>query len=229
MRGYTVGRPIGTERDPQRRTLSRQRVLEAACAIADREGIAALTMRRIGREVGVEAMSLYSHIRNKEDLMDGLADLVAAEVRLPAGGSDWRAQVRGVALETNAALGRHGWCGFLWATRTRLGPNRAAIMNALLRGLGAAGLPAETVHRTFHVLENHIIGYALRAASFPLSAPELRAAGEEALADIDLPALPDLARHIGEHRDPRFSTPPGENEFQFGLDLILDGLDRAYR
>lgn len=214
-----------TEKTHQiRPALSRERVLRAACEIADAEGIAALSMRRIGRAVGVEAMSLYTHIASKEDLLNGLTEMVAAEVQLPTEWYDWKAAVFAVAMETNAALRRHPWAGQLWATRTQLGPKRAAIMNGLLRGLGMAGMPPRLVHRAFHVLENHIIGYALRASSFPLSAAELPGAADRVLTEFRPEAFPELAQHIREHQNPDFTAAQGDSEFRFGLDLILAGL-----
>ncbi len=218
------GEGVSEEGRETRAPLNRQRVLAAARDIADSEGVSGLSMRRLGRALGVEAMSLYSHVESKEDLLDGLTELVAAEVPLPSQWTDWRESVRELAMATNAALSRHSWAGYLWATRTLLGTNRAAIMDGLLHAVELGGFPKTVVHRAFHVLENHIIGYALRASSFPLSRAELPAAADRFLANFKPEALPYLARHIAEHGDPEFQTPEGDNEFRFGLDLILDGL-----
>lgn len=202
--------------------LTRERVLRAALAVADAEGLAALTMRRLGQELGVEAMSLYNHVESKDQILDGMLDLVAAEIEGPAEATGWRTGMRTQAISAHDALLRHPWAGMLWV-RPTIGPARMRHMDGVLRTLREAGFPLPLLDRAFHTLENHITGHALQRVSFPLAEEEIAEGGARFLQQLDVEAYPELAAHVRWHLD----QSGGDDEFEFGLDLILDGLERA--
>ncbi|GAB3164933.1 TetR/AcrR family transcriptional regulator C-terminal domain-containing protein [Myceligenerans halotolerans] len=215
-----AGRPSG-----RRTPLNRDRVLDAGIAMADDEGIGALSMRRLGKELGVEGMALYNHVRNKDDLLDGMLDRVAAEIELPGtgpagGGADWRDQARRRAISAHATLLRHPWSAALWTSTISLGPARMRYLDSALRDLRVAGFAPGLLDRAFHTIENHIVGHAMQALGFSLDRHDMEAMGSELMRS--LPAgYPDLAAHIRYHLDEA-----GDDSFVSGLVLILDGLER---
>lgn len=214
-----------TQNDPprgRRKPLNRDRVLEAAIALADAEGIGALTMRRLGRNLAVQGMALYNHVANKEDLLDGMLDRVAAEIELPGMGLDWRDHARRRALSAHAAFLRHPWSAALWTASINLGPARMRYLDSALRNLREAGFPPDLLDLTFHTIENHILGHALQALGFSLDHDQMQQMGESFLRSFPVEKYPDLAAHIRHHVE-RQDTGDG---FQFGLDLILDGLEQ---
>jgi AcrR family transcriptional regulator len=208
----------------KRRPLSRERILRAAVSLADAEGIDSLTMRALASQLQVEAMSLYNHVDNKDDLLDGMVDLIAGEVREPAEGADWRSAIRQRAIATHDALLRHPWSSLLWASRTSVGPARMRLMDAMLRELREGGFSSGLLDVAFHALNNHIVGHALQAATFPFDADDLPAMSARTLETFPAEDHPDLAAHIRHHLE----EPDGEvSSFEFALDAILDALQRA--
>ncbi len=199
-------------------------MLDAAVALADAEGIDALTMRRLGRELGVEAMALYNHVDNKDGLLDGMLDRVADEIELPDSGPDWQHGARRRAISAHAVLMRHPWAAAVWTSRLSPGPARMRYMDSALRSLREAGFPPALLDRTFHAIENHIVGHAMQALGFPLDRNQMEEMGERILRSFPVKEYPDLAAHIRYHVE--LEDPDGEDEFEFGLDLILDGLER---
>src|SRR5579872_3215856 len=145
---------------PKRKPLSRDRILAAGVAIADADGIDALSMRKLGQQLGFEAMSLYNHVANKNDLLDGMLDLVLAEMEPPAADGGLAA-IRASALSAHAALRRHPWAAHLLMAPARVRPARLAFMNGLLAALRNAGFSAETTYHAYHVIDAHIIGFSL--------------------------------------------------------------------
>jgi AcrR family transcriptional regulator len=208
----------------QRIPLSRERILQAAVAMADAEGIDALTMRGLASQLQVEAMSLYNHVVNKDDLLDGMIELVAAEIEAPDEAADWKAAVRRRAISAHDALLRHPWSSILWASRMNVGPARMRHMDAMLRQLREAGFAPGLLDVAFHTLENHIVGHALQASSFPFDAEDLPALSARYLEGFPSDEYPDLAAHIRHHMD---RPADGVSSFEFGLDSILDALERA--
>jgi AcrR family transcriptional regulator len=209
-------------RTGRRTPLNRDRVLEAGVVLADAEGIGAMSMRRLGRELGVEAMSLYNHVQNKDDLLDAMLDRVAGEIELPGGDPDWRQPARRRAVSAHATLMRHPWAAALWTARLNVGPARMRYMDSALRGLREAGFSPGLLDSAYHTIENHIAGHAMQALGFPLDQDEMAAVGESFLRAFPVKEYPDLAAHIRHHLD----HPAQGDEFEFGLDLILDGLER---
>lgn len=199
-------------------------MLDVAVTLADTQGIDALSMRALGRELGVEAMSLYNHIGNKDDLLDSMVDRVAAEIELPDG-PDWRHRARRRAVSAHAVLLRHPWAPTLWTSRITMGPARMRYMDSALRDLREAGFPPTLLDSAYHTIENHIVGHAMQAVGFPLDVEDMERVGEDVLRVFPADDYPDLAAHIRHHID----RPDHDDAFAFGLDLILDGLEAQRR
>ncbi len=210
-----------TERTP----LNRERVLATAIDLADSGGIASLTMRKLAAELGVEAMSLYHHVANKDEILDGIIDVVAAEIELRES-DGWKETTRARALSARDALLRHSWASSLWVARLDLGPARMRYMDTALRTFRSGGLNEELTHHAYHVVENHIIGYTMQQASFAIDMDNLDTLAEEFIASLPTEDFPDLALHVRQHMD--VTGIDTETEFEFGLRLILDGVERIH-
>src|SRR5256885_17093394 len=139
--------------------LNRDRVLHAAVRLADKSGIESVTMRRLGKALGVEAMSLYNHVRNKDDVLDGIVGLVLDEIELPADAEDWEAAVRRTATSGHDVLLRHPWACSLVMSRFR--PGRVAYVNAILTTLREAGFSPRAAYHGYHALDSHMLGFTL--------------------------------------------------------------------
>ena len=203
--------------------LSRDRIVATAMAIADEHGIEAITMRRLGQELGVEAMSLYNHVTNKDDLLDGILDAVLAEYDLPSPATDWRAAVQTIAVSANKTLRRHTWASGLMDSRRSVGEGQLRYMNSLLGCLRAGGFTAEQTHHAYHVIDGHILGYTRRQVNFPIAAADLKTVAQSFLETLPADQYPHLVEHVIGHLDGTFESGGG---FEFALDLILDGLEK---
>jgi AcrR family transcriptional regulator len=206
--------------------LSRERVLRAAVAFSDENGIGSLTMRKLGEALGVEAMSLYNHVANKDQLLDGMVDLVFSEIDLPAGGAGWKAAMRQRAVSARQALSRHRWAIALMQSRTAPGPATLRHHDAVIGSLREAGCSIPLAAHAFSVLDSYIYGFALQVASLPFETEEETAeVAEMILSQMPADEYPHLTEMAVEH-----VLQPGYDygdEFEFGLDLILDGLEMA--
>ena len=208
--------------------LNRDRVLRVAVALADSGGIESLTMRKLGVELGVEAMSLYNHVANKADLLDGMIDIVFAEIELPTGETDWRAAMRRRAVSARDVLSRHRWATGLMESRTTPGPATLRHHDTVLGILRGAGFSIELAAHAYSALDSYIYGFALQEPSLPFDNGEDTAKVAQAImsrfASGEFPHLTEIAVE--------YVMQPGYdygNEFAFGLALILDGLERALR
>jgi AcrR family transcriptional regulator len=209
-------------RTQKRAPLTRDRVLRAALQLADEGGTAALTMQRIGRRLGVEAMSLYRHVRNKDDILDGIVDLVFAEIELPADRSNWRTVLRAQSISTRAALRRHPWAISLMESRLTPGPANLRIHEDTITVLLDAGCSAVMATHAYNLVDSYVYGFALQEANLPFSnAEELAAMSEEVLANLQADEYPNSARVARELLTSGFDY---ADEFEFGLDLILDAI-----
>jgi AcrR family transcriptional regulator len=202
-------------------------VLLAAVALADEHGIASLSMRRLGDVLGVEAMSLYNHVANKDELLDGMVDLVFSEIDLPVGGADWKTAMRERAQSARQALGRHPWAIVLMSTRTSPGPATLRHHDAVIGTLRAAGFSVALTAHAFSALDSYIYGFALQEATLPLGDTEEETAevAQMMMAQVPADEYPHLTEFTVEH-----ILQPGYDygdEFGFGLDLILDGLEKT--
>lgn len=202
--------------------LSRDRVLRAALTVADVEGIAALSMRRVARELGFEVMSLYNHVGGKDEILDGILELVIAEIEPPSAAADWRVAMRHSVTSAHEVLLRHPWAAGIWWIRD-VGPVRLAHMEALLRCLREAGLPVDVAYHGYHAVLMHILGFT--AQQVHLSAGDEPAADQAAAFMKKLPVeqFPYFVEHVQQHLDGGF----GGDDFGYVLDMILDGLERA--
>jgi AcrR family transcriptional regulator len=205
-----------------RAPLSRERILRAAIELADEDGIDALTMRRLGRRLGVEAMSLYNHVADKDDLLDGMVEEVTTEFEVPTGTPDWKASIRSCTISAHGVLRRHPWASSVIESRARSGPARLRLLDATIGVLAGAGFPMPVVIRTLMALDSHTYGFTLQEQAWPFpveAAPEMAAALAADLPD-EYPNMAAMVAFVA-------TTRPGTIlEFEFGLDLLLDGLER---
>ncbi|WP_084039135.1 TetR/AcrR family transcriptional regulator [Demequina sp. NBRC 110053] len=202
-----------------RGVLSRAAVIDAAIAIADEEGLRALSMRRLGEALGVEAMSLYHHVANKDDIHHGLVDRVWEQVDLARDETDWRAALHRVCGSAHRAMLAHPW--FFALPITYGGESRLHVIEAMLAHLDHGGVPPELAFHAQHVLDGHVFGYSWQAIGFA-DLEALRDQADDTLARISATAFPYVRAHARQHFD---SPPPGDG-FAVGLDLMLDGLVR---
>ena len=200
--------------------------MQAAIRLADRDGIAALSMRKLGQEVGVEAMSLYNHVRNKDDVLNGMVDFVFSEIDLPPSGADWSTAMRQRAISARQALLRHPWAVGLMESRVQPGPATLRHHDSVLRKLREAGFSVELAAHAYSLLDSYIYGFTLNELSLPFDTSEGAA---EVAGNIFREFLqgeyPYLAEMATEHAmQPGYSY---GDEFEFGLELILEGLKRV--
>lgn len=217
---------------PARRTsgprtpLRRETVLDAAVALADAHGVRSLTMRKLGQDLGVEAMSLYNHVKNKDELLDGMIDVVFGEIELPADAIDWKSAMRRRAVSARAALSRHRWAIGLMESRASPGPATLRHHDGVLGTLRRAGFSVAMAAHAFSALDSYIYGFALQEASLPFDTAEQTAdVVQTILAEVPADRYPHLTEMAVEH-----VLKPGYDygdEFEFGLDVLLDGLERA--
>jgi AcrR family transcriptional regulator len=205
-----------------RQPLTRERVLRAALAFADEHGLEKLSMRKLAQELGVEAMSLYNHVENKEDIVGGIVGLVVDEVEPPAG-SDWKAALRESAISAHEALSRHRWAAQIWMTSGGRGSDRMGHAEAALRCLREAGFSKDLTYHAFHVWQGYALGFTLQELNFPHDREELKQMAATFLRDFPTEEFPYLAEHIEQHVEPPLQEHQGA--FEFGLDLILDRLE----
>lgn len=210
--------------DEPRGALNRERVLRAAMELADEGGIESLTMRELGRRLGVEAASLYNHVNGKDDLLDGMADLAAGEIDLPSDAVDWKDAMRRRAASAREVFSRHPWASSLMDSREHDGPAQLSYADRVLGTLLGAGFPPREAANAFLVLDAYAYGFQRQQSS--LSLPEgvdTFDVAEEILTTIPSEAYPSLMRIA---RD--FAANPDDDSavFDFGLGLILEGLER---
>ncbi len=206
-----------------RAPLNRERVLRAATSLADEEGIDALTMRRLGERLGVEAMSLYNHVANKEDVLVGMADTVLSEVELPAEGVDWKTAMRRRAASVCEVLVRHPWAAVLIGSLPHPGPSTLRYADSVLGSLRRAGFTPDMASRAFWLLDSYVYGFARQQSNV-----QLQAAADPNSPQVTLDLPPETYPYLVEAAV-SYASGPGwstEEEFEFGLGMILDGLER---
>jgi AcrR family transcriptional regulator len=198
-------------------------VLDAAVALADEGGIEAVSMRRLARELGVEAMSLYNHVASKDEILDGMVEVITDEADLPPDGTEWKAAIRRSAISTRDMFVRHPWASGLWMSRQGGGTARLRRADWVLRTLREAGLPNELTFHAYHIVESHVLGFTVQQLNFPYGGEELEGIASRFLARLPAGEFPDFVEHVKQHLEPREGD---EGGFELGLDLILDGLER---
>lgn len=213
------------EASKARPRLTRAKVLQKAVSIADAGGIDTLTMRKLGEALGVEAMSLYNHVANKVDLLDGMVDAVFAEIDLPTPEGEWREQMRLRAFSAREALTRHPWATVLMESRAAPGPANLAHHDAVLGSLRGAGFSIPLAAHAFSAIDSYIYGFAMQESALPFDSAQETAEVVTTIMDAFKQGnYPHLTEMTVEH-----ILQPGYDygdEFAFGLDLLLDGLER---
>jgi AcrR family transcriptional regulator len=222
-----------TKREP----LSRDRLLAAAVEIADADGVGAVTMRRVSAAVGVEAMSLYHHVPGKEGLLDGLADTVGAEVaeqiriiEETEGNLDWQATLRRRFLTARTVMLKHPWAPGLMGSRTSIPPSAFAIYESLLATMIEAGFSYHLAHRALHSFGSMPLGFVQELFNPAAAGDE----GDNELAEAELAAMAEFLPHLAamvaaelhDHNDDVLGWCDSQSEFEFTLDLLLDGFAR---
>ena len=219
---------------PKRSPVSRERILQAATTLADRGGIESLSMRKLAADLEIEAASLYYHVRNKGDLLDGMVDIVFGEMERPTPGqvpgAEWKAAMRRRAESTRAVLARHPWAIPIIDSRTTPGPATLRYLEDVIAFLREAGFSVALTAHVLSVLDSYVRGFSMQETSLPLDpGGSIEAATESILEQQPMMSneYPRLAEMAGS-----LILQPGYaygNEFSFGLGLILDALESAFR
>lgn len=212
-----------TQKTRPRPGLSKERVLHTAVALADQIGIPALSMRRLGQELGVEAMSLYKHVANKEDILAGIVDLVVREIEVPAIRGDWQAAMRRRATSAYQVLLRHPWATLLLVSQANVGPAMLRYVDATIGCLREAGFSYAMADHAWNAIDNHVYGFTLQKLNFPFKPDEYAAAARGFLPQLPADRYPYLR---GMSEQVIAGLHDGLHDFAFGLDLILDGLEK---
>ncbi len=212
------------DRPGTRIPLNRDRIVAAAVEIADERGVGAVTMRAVAAKLGVEAMSLYNHVANKEDILDGMVDMVVGQIDLPPDAGSWREAMRRRAVSARRIFGRHPWVPAILDSRESIGPSGMRYFDWVLGTLIEAGFPLDDAAHAFSLLDSYIYGFGIQKANFTppgdVSPEELAKAVSGHLPVGEYPYLHRMvARAIREGYD-------AEADFDHGLGIILDGLER---
>ena len=202
-----------------RTPLTRERIIEKAVAYADDHGVESMSMRKLGAELGVEAMALYNHVDNKDDIYDGMIDFVFSSIELPDENLTWQDSVRAIGANGMAEFTKHGWVVSLLMTRGNFGPGSLRFMDHVLGILAEAGFSREDAHHAWQMLASHTMGYAFQQATGPSSKYERDTDELEAqLASLKDP-FPNVAALA-----PQLARCEFGSEYSFGLEIMIDGL-----
>jgi AcrR family transcriptional regulator len=202
--------------------LSRERVLLAALRLADAKGLEVLSMRNLAQELGVKAMSLYNHVSNKDDLIDGMVDRVIGEIEVPDLKLDWKTAMRRRAISAHEVLLRHPWATMPIVSRMNVGEAMLRYIDATLGCLHAAGFSLEMADHAWNAIDSHIYGFTLQELNFPFEPSEYSEAAKQGLPLIPVEQYPHMNQLTHDVIDGRYD---GLHDFKFGLDLILNGLE----
>jgi AcrR family transcriptional regulator len=206
--------------------LSRDRIVTAAVALADAGGFPSLSMRNLADELNAGTMALYRHVANKEDLLDGMVDIVFSEMYPPVIGGGWRNELRERGVSARSALQRHPWSVGLMETRMHPGPASATHHNATMGCLREAGFPFKEAVHAYSLLDSYTYGFALQEQTIPFETPDESADMAQITVGEQGDAYPYLAEVVIELGKQGYDY---TEEFEFGFDFILDGLERFRR
>ena len=209
----------------RRARLNRDKVVQAAIDLADTDGIESLSMRKLGVALGIEAMSLYSHVANKGEVLDGMIDAVFGEIDAPSSRINWKSALRRRAISIRQVMARHPWAIGLMESRTARGPATLRHHDTVIGMLREAGFSIELAAHALSALDSYIYGFALQERNVPSVTGETARLAQLLLTQLSSDEYPHLAELTVKH-----VLQPGYdhgNEFEFGLDLILDGVERA--
>jgi AcrR family transcriptional regulator len=219
---------VATQTEPSaepRTPLSKERVLRAAVDLADKGGIQSLSMRKLAQELGVEAMSLYNHVRDKEDVLDGVVDVVVSEIEVPARGPDWKTSLRDTVLSARKVLLRHPWAPRVIESRKTPSPATFQYFESVIGILRTGGFSVDVTHHALHALGSRVLGFTqeLFNDSDELASGPDAAAMFAQLADR-FPYMTEMAMAVSHEGG--LGGCDDDVEFAIALDLILDGFDR---
>ena len=216
-----------SENGGRRPRLTRERVIQAALAVADSGGLGSLTIRSLAKELGAKPMSVYHHVAKKDEILAALVDIVFREIQLPVPGGNWRSEMRKRASSAREVLARHRWAIGLLESRTDPGPANLRHHDSVIATLQAAGFSAELTAHAYALVDSYVYGFALQEAALPFQGPD-------SVGDV----AESIMKRMGEGEYPHlvhlatsYYLRPGYDfgdEFGFGLDLILDGIERLF-
>lgn len=216
-----------TTTDPERAPVTRERVMDTALALADEGGLDALSMRRIGKKLGVEGMALYNHVANKDEILDGIVELVLGKIPYPSPDGDWRDEMRRRAVAARKVFLLHPWAmGLLEARHAGSSPTRLGYFDAVLGCLRAAGFDPLSAMRAFSIMDSFVYGFILQELSLPFDDDaSLREVGDDLLRQ-----MADAYPHLTEATITALREGwDYDEQFVIGLDIVLDGLGRTMR
>ena len=190
--------------------------------MADEGGFDSLSMRKIAGALGVEAMSLYNHVKNKDDILDGMVEIVVGEIEVPALGGDWKQTMRKRALDAHAVLMRHPWATMLLMSRMNVGPAMLRYIDATIGCLREGGFSYPMADRAWNTLDAYVYGFTLQRLNFPLEPEEYVAAAEAFMPMLPVERYPSMA---GLTQDIIDGHHDGLHELSFGLEILLEGLE----
>ena len=207
-----------------RAPVTRERVLRAALELADEGGVEGVSMRKIADELGVKAMSLYNHVANKDDVLDGMVDATYSEIAAPTPGAEWQAQVREIAISAHEVFLSHPWAAGL-QTSVKPGPGRLRYGDRLLGCFRNAGFSKELTYHGYHIIESYILGYTSQVLAYrAVDTAQFEDVVERFTRGDFAKEYPHFTEHALQHMDPE----PGQedvNAYELGLDMILLGLE----
>ncbi|MBE9139525.1 TetR/AcrR family transcriptional regulator C-terminal domain-containing protein [Nodosilinea sp. LEGE 07088] len=213
-------------RTPERLPLSRERILQTALRLADEGGLEALSMRKLAQALDVKAMSLYNHVTNRDDLIDGIVDRVVSEIDVPKPGADWKTAMRRRAISAHQVLLRHPWATMPLVSRVNVGPAMLRYVDSTIGCLKEAGFSFEMADHAWNAIDSHVYGFTLQELNFPIEAADYSEIAADYLPQIPAEQYPYMNRLTHQVIQGDYD---GLHDFEFGLDLILDGLDRLLK
>ncbi len=217
---------IAPTKKTRRTPLSRDRILKRAQKMADKHGLEALSMRKLAQALRVEAMSLYNHVNNKDDMLDGMVELVVAKIEIPTDAGEWKDEMRKRALSAHSVLMQHPWAAMLLMSRVNVGPVMLRYVDATLGCLLSAGFSYEMADHAWNTLDSYIYGFTLQCLNFPFEPEEYKEVAEEFMPQLPMEIYPNLAGLSSEVMLGRYD---GKHELSFGLELLLSGLESVRR
>ncbi|MGW4126487.1 TetR/AcrR family transcriptional regulator [Nocardia sp. NPDC004711] len=220
----------GPARSVRRAPLNRERVLRAAVALADDEGIDVLSMRNLARELGVVPMALYKHVANKEELLDGMVEVIVGEIDPPDGGLDWKQAIRARVLSARRTLQHHRWASHVVESRTSAPPVVLDYMNSLVGMFRAGGFSVDLTHHVMHALGSRMWGFTQEV--FPTPQPPADPQARAAMFDefvTRYPHIVEMASSVADDESAGGRGCDGQFEFEFALDILLDGFERLHQ
>lgn len=210
----------------ERLPLSRERILQTALRLADEGGLEAVSMRKLAEALGVKAMSLYNHVTNRDDLIDGIVDSVVSEIEVPKLSADWKTAMRRRAISAHEVLLRHPWATMPLVSRVNVEPAMLRYVDSTLGCLKEAGFSFEMADHAWNAIDSHVYGFTLQELNFPIEASDYSEIATDYLPQIPAEQYPYLNKLTQQVIQGNYD---GLHDFEFGLDLILNGLDRLPR